>query len=298
MELNHLKVFFEVAKIGRFTEAARRLHISQSALSRSVALLEESEGVKLFDRTKRGVTLTAVGHDVFKLCEQLFQTVTQIEHVCRGTNEVCEGTLRFSTTDHITNDLLVEPIQAFRHEFPLVVPSIFTAPPDEIAASLLNTESEFGLLFTKVPLPQLDYVELRAEPMALVVQTELWRTSKSGSNAATMKRLIEKVGYIASIGASTQARPSRVLKELFGEMPRIGFEANGQEAQKRFCLAGGGIAYLARFMVEREIKSGTLHEIAIESPHIFKLWLATNKGRALSLSAKTFIDRLRSSLAT
>ena len=174
-----------------------------------------------------------------------------------------------------------------------MVPSIFTATPDEIVASLLNTESEFGLLFSKVPLPQIDYVELRAEPMALVVQSELWRTSKSGSNAATLKRLIEKVGYIASIGASTQARPSRVLKELFGEMPRIGFEANGQEAQKRFCLAGGGVAYLARFMVEREIKSGALHEIPIESPHIFKLWLATRKGRVLSLSARTFLERLK-----
>ena len=44
MELNHLRAFFEVAKVGRFTEAAKRLHISQSALSRSVALLEEGEG--------------------------------------------------------------------------------------------------------------------------------------------------------------------------------------------------------------------------------------------------------------
>ncbi|MGZ3722685.1 MAG: LysR family transcriptional regulator, partial [Bdellovibrionales bacterium] len=38
MELNYLRVFYEVAKVGRFTEAAKRLNISQSALSRSVAL--------------------------------------------------------------------------------------------------------------------------------------------------------------------------------------------------------------------------------------------------------------------
>ena len=48
VELNYLRVFFEVAKVGRFTDAARELNISQSALSRSVALLEESQGVKTF----------------------------------------------------------------------------------------------------------------------------------------------------------------------------------------------------------------------------------------------------------
>lgn len=295
MELNHLRVFFEVAKIGRFTEAAERLHISQSALSRSVALLEESEGVKLFERSKRGVALTPIGHEVFKYCEQLFQTVTRIEQVCRGTRETCEGVLRFSTTDHVLNHLLVDPLQSLRNDYPLVVPSVFTGSPDEVADSLLNSESEFGLLFSKIIRPQLEYAELRAEPMALVVQAELWRANKSSSNATTLQRLIEKVGYIASIGASSQTRPSRVLQELFGEMPRIGFEANGQEAQKRVCLGGGGVAYLARFMVEHEIKSGLLHEIEVGEPHVFKLWLATRKGRYLSLSARTFIESLQKS---
>ncbi|MEK7354819.1 MAG: LysR family transcriptional regulator, partial [Bdellovibrionota bacterium] len=259
MELNYLRVFYEVAKIGRFTEAAKRLHISQSALSRSVALLEEAQGVKLFERSKRGVALTAVGQDVFHYCEQLFQTVKRIEDVCSGTRETCEGPLRFATTDHVTNDLLVKPIQSFRREFPLVVPSLFTGTPDEIANALLNTDCEFGLLFTKIPLPQIDYDWIREEPMALVVHSEVWRENKSATTAATLNKVLDRVGYISSIGALTQTRPSRVLSELFGKMPRIGFEANGQETQKRVCLAKGGVAYLARFMVDDEIKSGQLY---------------------------------------
>src|ERR1700676_3233220 len=111
MELNYLKVFFEVAKAGRFTEAAKRLNISQSALSRSVALLEESEGVKLFERSKKGVSLTQTGAEVFRHCEQLFQTVHKIEAVCRGVQEACEGQLRFATTDHVINYLLPQPLR-------------------------------------------------------------------------------------------------------------------------------------------------------------------------------------------
>lgn len=293
MELNHLRVFYEVAKIGRFTEAARRLNISQSALSRSVALLEESEGVQLFARSKSGVALTALGTEVFLRCEQLFQTFHDIERLCRGTRETCEGPLRFATTDHVTNDLLVKPIQAFRRRFPLVIPSLFTGTPDEIIHALLNTDCEFALLFTKIPLPQIEYEIVRAEKMALVCHPDIWKKNKQSSDANTLKKVLQSVGYIASIGALQNTRPSRVLSELFGEMPRIGLEANGQEAQKRFCLAGGGVAYLARFMVEKEIHNGRLFEIPVDHPHIFNLWLATRKGRQLSLSARTFLEQLK-----
>jgi DNA-binding transcriptional LysR family regulator len=293
MELNHLRAFFEVAKVGRFTEAAQRLHISQSALSRSVALLEESGGVKLFDRSKRGVTLTPTGLEVFRYCEHLFQTVIKIEEVCRGLKSTCEGPLRFAAADHVVNYLMVKPLQKFRDEFPLVVPGITIGTPDEIIASLLNTECEFGLLFAKVPSPQIDYEPLRDESMALVVNADIWKENKGANLHATLNKVLQSVGYISSIGASLQSRPSRVLLELFGKMPRIGFEANGQEAQKRVCMGGGGIAYLQRFMVEKEIKDGDLYEIEVDSPHSFKLWLATRKGRVLTFQSQTFITRLK-----
>lgn len=294
MELNHLRVFYEVAKIGRFSETAKRLNISQSALSRSVGLLEESEGVQLFERSKRGVTLTAIGVEVFHRCEQLFKTFHEIEGLCRGTRETCEGPLRFATTDHVTNDLLVQPIQSFRRRFPRVIPSLLTGTPDEITHALLNTELEFALLFSKLAVPQLETKILRKdEPMALVCHPEIWKKNVASSDAKTLKNVLTEVGYIASVGALLQNRPSRVLSELFGEMPRIGIETNSQEAQKRFAVAGGGVAYLAKFLVEKEIKSGKLFEVPVENPHVFNLWLVTRKGRQLSLSARAFLEHLK-----
>lgn len=293
MELNHLKVFFEVAKIGRFTEAAKRLGISQSALSRSVALLEQAEGVKLLERSKKGVSLTLLGAEVFQRCEELFQTFHEIESICRGTRETCEGPLRFATTDHVTNDLLIKPLQTFRAQYPKVVPSIVTGVPDAVIQALLDTECEFGLLFSKVAVPQIEYTPIFPIVMALVCQTELWKKNKMPSSEKTIQRILRSQGYIASVGALVQKRPSKVLQELFGEMPRIGFEANSQETQKRICLEGGGIAYLARFMVEGEIRSGRLFEIPVENPHPFNLWLATRKGHSLGIVANAFVEHLR-----
>lgn len=293
MELNYLRVFFEVAKDGRFTDAAKRLNISQSALSRSVALLEETTGVKLFNRSKQGVQLTPTGEEVFRQCEQLFHTVRKINEICNGEQEVCEGPLRMATTDHIMNYLILQQLQSFRKDFHSVIPVISIGTPDEIINSVLAEEYEFGLLFAKVLTPQINYEPLHEEPMALVVQPEVWQECKSVNQAATIKKVLNKVGYISSVGATGQKRASRVLLELFGEMPRVGIEVSGQEEQKRICLSGGGIAYLSRFMVEKEIKSGQLYEINVEEPHVFKLWLATKKGKTLSMPSRRFLDRLR-----
>lgn len=293
MELNYLRVFYEVAKIGRFTEAAKRLNISQSALSRSVALLEEGQGVKLLNRSKKGVELTEVGNEVFRHCEQLFQTVHKIDEICRGISEVCEGPLNFATPDHVINYMLVQPLQLFRREYPLVIPKIVIGSPEEIIESVVRGDSEFACLFAKVVTPQIVFEPLREEPMALVVQADLWRAHKGANIAATQASILKEVGYISSVGAQKQSRSAKLLQEVFGKMPRIGFEINGQEAQKRICLLGGGIAYLSRFMVDEELKNGSLYEIPVDEPHVFKLWLATRKGEALSAPARVFTDRLR-----
>ncbi|WP_413289212.1 LysR family transcriptional regulator [Bdellovibrio sp. HCB337] len=293
MELNYLRVFFEVAKSGKFSDAARKMNISQSALSRSVALLEESEGVTLFDRSKKGVALTPKGQEVFHLCEQLFRTEKEIENLCRGIQEKCEGPLRFSAADHVINDYLVKPLHEFRRKYNKVVPSIRSGTPDEVIQAVLNTDCEFGLLFAKVNLPNVEYRILHREAMAVVCHPRLWKENKSSSNEKTLKAILKNYGYICSIGALLETRPSRVIMELFGEAPQIGLETNSQESQKRFCLAGEGVAYLSRFMVAKEIESGKLFEIPVDHPHSFNLWLATAKGKHLSLTSRMFLKHLR-----
>lgn len=292
MELNHLRAFYDVAKCGQFSQAAKRGAISQSALSRSVALLEAAEGVVLLERSKKGVVLTPTGKEVYSLCEQLFGTAKEIENLCRGVKEKCEGPLPFAATDHVINDFLVKPIHEFRREFPKVIPSILSGTPDEIIESLLKSENEFALLFSKIDAPQIVYTRVRSEVMSLICHPDLWRKYKASTNEKTLKNIINNVGYLCSIGSLSQSRPSRVLLELFGESPRIGLETNSQEAQKRFCIAGEGVAYLARFMVKSEIEAGKLFEIPVASPHLFHLWLARKKGHNLSLAARRFLQSI------
>lgn len=142
--------------------------------------------------------------------------------------------------------------------------------------------------------PQIEYqILIPDNPMVLVCQPELWRKNRSSSDLKTLKKVLEKTGYIGSWGLTKNSRSLRVLEELFGSAPKMSMETNNQETQKRFCLAGGGIAYLAKFMVESEIAQGKLIEISEMKAHTFHLWIARRKDRKLTLQAQTFLEELK-----
>ena len=293
MELNHLRYFYEVAKSGSFSEAARRLRISQSALSKAVALLEDREGVRLFERSKRGVALTEIGGEVYAKSEAVFQQLSEIENTCRGTKQSCSGLMPFGASDHVTNYLIVSLLQKMRSEHPLVVPSVMSGTPHEIIAGISSNAIEFGLFFTRVPAPGITYEVLRTLPMADVCHPRFKREIAQADKPAHLRAALNRLGFIGSVGLHYQHHPSEELIKLLGDQPNVAFEASSQETQKRICLAGGGVAFLARFMVEDEIKSGDLYEVNLSRPFKYDLLLATRKSQTLSLSSRTFLDYLR-----
>jgi LysR family transcriptional regulator, cyn operon transcriptional activator len=291
MEINHLRYFFEVAKAGSFTAAARQLRISQSALSKSVALLEAAEGIKLLQRSKKGVTLTALGQEVFRMSSAVFSQVAEIKNTCRGTKEICEGHLRFGASDHVTNYLLAAPLLEMRRAHPKVIPSVFAGTPNEIVGSILNNELEFGLFFTKVNVPGISYEVLASLPMAVVCHPKMLPEGKS--SLARVRSLVKEAGFIGSIKAQYQNHPAADFIKLMDKHTPTVFESNSQETQKRYCLAGGGVAFLARFMVENEIDRGALVEIPTAKPLSLDLHVARRKSLPLSLSARTFLQQLK-----
>lgn len=289
MELNHLKHFFEVAKSGSFAKASQRLRTSQSSLSKAVALLEESAHVKLFERSKSGVSLTAIGQEIFAKCENLFGTFADIEATCLGSAEGLGGPLRMGASDHVAKYLLIEPLQKIKKDHPDVEPSLFTAGPNEIVSSLLNGEIEFGLFFTKVPLPQIRYTEVASFPMAVVCHPELKPSFQGRLNPTEIKKHVKSIGLISSLSNRYAYNPSNHAIEQLGNPP-INFEINSQEAQKQMCLAKGGVAVLARFMVADDLKHRRLSELPLRNPIALKLHIATRVGRSPSPVASAFLE--------
>jgi DNA-binding transcriptional LysR family regulator len=94
--LGALRIFASVAKLGSFTEAARRLQLSPSVVSRSIAQLEDQLGVTLLLRTTRSLRLTERGGLYLESCQQIVQDIDSAERRVRGENAEPRGILKIA----------------------------------------------------------------------------------------------------------------------------------------------------------------------------------------------------------
>jgi DNA-binding transcriptional LysR family regulator len=114
------KLFYYVAKAGSVTAAAERLHVSQSALSRSILGLEDQLKMQLFERLPRGLILTKQGESLFKAAEKAFEEFTRAEISMLEKEEEPEGVLKVATTRAIANVWLIYHISAFLSNYPKI----------------------------------------------------------------------------------------------------------------------------------------------------------------------------------
>jgi aminoethylphosphonate catabolism LysR family transcriptional regulator len=109
--MNHsqLRAFHRVASEGGFTRAARYLRVSQPTLSAQVKVLEETYGVRLFDRKGRRISLTPLGRDLFAVTSQIFALESEAETILAGVRDPVAGGLTIGAdSPHHAMTLLAE----------------------------------------------------------------------------------------------------------------------------------------------------------------------------------------------
>lgn len=111
MDLEKLRIFYVVAKAGSFSKASKVLHISQSALSRSVQLLEYREKISLFKRTSKGLMLTEKGERLYNFAHSFIHEAERIIHCLR--NNDAYGELKIVTSPHMGASWLMSYLREY-----------------------------------------------------------------------------------------------------------------------------------------------------------------------------------------
>lgn len=111
--LNNYRVFYTVAKKGNISHAAEALFISQPAISKAISNLENGLGTKLFDRTSKGVKLTAEGEILYNHISKAFDSITQGEEEIKKINELGIGELRIGVSTSLCKFVLLDYLQGF-----------------------------------------------------------------------------------------------------------------------------------------------------------------------------------------
>jgi len=126
-DLNSLIIFAEVAEANSFSEAARRLKMPTSTVSRRVADLETQLGVRLIDRSTRRLRLTNVGLELLEHARRTAELSEAIDSIASNHLSKISGTLRLSAPPSISDSLIVPLVGAFQASYPDVRIQIFVS---------------------------------------------------------------------------------------------------------------------------------------------------------------------------
>ena len=169
MELTQLKYFQVAATEKNFTRAAKKLHISQPALSKGIQNLENELGIQLFVRDGNRITLSPSGtiflEDVNSAMRYLDSGVQNI----KTRTSVDYGNLSIAIEEsiaisHIVEEFLVEHPNVFFHE-------AYTSTLD-IEEQLLNRHLDFVVSYTPIDNPQIEWIPLYQDRMSLLMHTD------------------------------------------------------------------------------------------------------------------------------
>jgi len=144
-ELRYIRAFLKIAETRNFTRAASDLHVSQSALTVQVQQLEESLGVRLFDRNKRGVTLTAAGKDVFGPLQRLLNDAQNIVEHARDLSSASTGFVSIAALPTVCAGPLPELVRSFLESYPGIRVQISDVIAERVREAVLKREVDFGI---------------------------------------------------------------------------------------------------------------------------------------------------------
>src|SRR5271155_2889355 len=125
MDLNSLSIFARVVEVKSFSEAARRLKMPVSTVSRRIAELEAQLGVRLLERSTRSLRLTDVGSEVLEHAQRTAELSDAVDNIVSNVVSNVSGVLRLSAPPSISDSLVVPLVNAFQASYPNVRVSIF-----------------------------------------------------------------------------------------------------------------------------------------------------------------------------
>lgn len=238
MDLVQLRTFVAVAEEEHLTRAAERLHLSQSAASAHVKAIEESFGLQLFARTRRGLELTAVGRDFLRDARDLLNQAARLATRARELGDYSSGTLHVGCTAEPELSRLGAIVQTMRTQSPGIHVSVESRTTLATREGLRSGELDVGLLLSQPKDGDFEHVVLRSVDFC-IVGPAAWREQLQGADWDELARL----PWLGAIG--TTPTYVRMLDELFGARGlqlRIVAETDDHHIRRDMVAAGTGLS--------------------------------------------------------
>lgn len=293
MEIRQLKTFLTITKLENFTQAAETLGYAQSSVTSQIRLLEESLGVKLFERLGRRIALTAEAERLIPYAEQILKLTSEARDVVSGTL-VPRGILTIGTVESLSVTRLPKVFEEYHNRYPDVeIVLNFGVCSENLRLLRTNALDVTFIIDRRLNSQEFIIEELTPEPMAVLVSP--------GHRLASKKEIGPKDLHGESLILTEEECSYRIILENImveaGVQPKNKMGSNSIQAIKQFTMSGLGITLLPETAVKQEVETGRLVQVPWSGPE-FRLitQLVYHKDKWMSPTLKSFLELTRQML--
>jgi LysR family hydrogen peroxide-inducible transcriptional activator len=254
MDLRQLEILVAIAETGTFTGAGEKLHVSQSAISRQVLLLEDELREPLFIRQGRGAIPTRAGQTLIQLGRRLLQDLTTTVGQIRDEHRELHGTLRIA--GGMTVCLYVFPLllKEFRRAHPRVEIKVITGATPRLIRQLRTGLADIALL--TLPVEEPSFI------VAPAIREELMLAMPPDHPLAAKKRVSPKdLAMEPFVLFEPNSNTRRTIDRLFtrvGIEPRVVLETENVEILKALVASGMGVSIIPYQSIVNELRANQL----------------------------------------
>ncbi|MDA7088372.1 LysR family transcriptional regulator [Pseudomonas sp. SA3-5] len=263
MDLATLNAFIAIAELGSFSEAAERLHLTQPAVSKRIASLEQQLNVRLFDRLGREVSLTEAGRALLPRAYQILNVLDDTRRALTNLSGEVSGRLTLATSHHIGLHRLPPLLRAFTRAHPQVALDIQFLDSEVAYEEVLHGRAELAVITlapeTREPVhavavwdDPLDFVAAPEHPLARSktisladvavhpavfpggntfthhIVRRLFEAQELTPNIAMSTNYLETIKMMVSIGLAWSVLPRTMLDEQVARLPLPGIQLSRQ----------------------------------------------------------------------
>ena len=290
MELRQLLCFVTVAEELHFSKAARRLNMTQPPLSLQIQKLEQELGLKLFERTKRSVKLTAAGEILQKQAVVILEKVDYAKDLCRQISQGEIGELSISFIPIALDVMIYDYLKEFNSRYPQVRLSLYEMGTNVQLEAIRKGKVKVGFIQTyKHDLRGFDSLPVVSEPYLLAIPQdhELARRKRIPLNA------LEGINLILPPRTAQPGAMDAMVTSCreAGFEPKLDFEVYGKHTALALTARGLGVTPISKSYLNEQIPGIVYRPLSPAWPNmeISMIWRSDTE----SVLLKAFVKMVR-----
>lgn len=288
MNLERLQIFYAVAMEKSFSNAAKRLNKTQSAVSQSIRLLENEVGETLFIRSNRRVLPSEAGRILFEHVESIIESIEEAQIRIDSLKNLQEGELIISSSMTSACYMLPEILKKFKLKYPGVKIILKNGLSSQAADMVANNESDVGIVMLPINNPKLE-----SKPLAVredVVITAINHELKKVENIK-VESLLDYEFILLDKEAHTRQYINNHFESL-GAKPKVAMEVGTMEIIKQMVILNFGISVIPRIAVKEEEGKTLSVRRVFSKDECRKVGVVYKKSENMKLTTKVFLEMI------